>query len=457
MKIELESAAKRLVLIRGLRSLGQGAMVVDLTLYLKDLNWSGAAIGGVTSAAGLIGAALILVVGILSDRQGRKPFLLIYELLTLSAALAASLSTHALILVLAIVLAGFGRGQSGAAGPFSPAEQAWLARLINPSQRGLIFSLNNAVGFIGMAVGAVIGGIPGLFPGRDPLTAYRPVFIMVAFVSLICFFILVSMREDTNSQRISQAEARTARMGERTYQAGQAVIDQNNILTKTGGTVQTRVAEQEDLQTEEVIRKQENASMLKLALINALNGLAIGLTGPMMAYWFSIRYGVGSSAIGMTLSASYLLTGISSILNGFLAQRVGVVKSVTWMRVVGSVLMFTLPWMPNFTFASVVFIIRNAINRGTTGNRFALGASLTRDRRRGLATSINALSMRLPSSIGPGITGYLFDLGLLSLPLYLTAGLQLANAAIFQLIFGRYDKETGERSESKRAENLDGS
>ncbi|WP_240985246.1 MFS transporter [Acididesulfobacillus acetoxydans] len=476
-KIELKSAAKRLVLIRGLRSLGQGAMVVDLTLYLKALNWSGAAIGGVTSAAGLAGAALILMVGILSDRKGRKPFLLIYEFLTITAAVAASITTHALVLVLAIVVAGFGRGQSGAAGPFSPAEQAWLARLINPAQRGLIFSLNNAVGFIGMAVGAVIGGIPALFPGKDPLTAYRPVFLMVGVVSVICMLILLGMREDSGDFPVPAdravsgavpaaagpgaatiagipgtgaaagaagvaAAARVPRIreGEREFKA-EADRSNEKVLVTAGAAPPEEAEEVIGVgEREKAVRKQENASMLKLALVNALNGLAIGLTGPMMAYWFNIRYGVSPAAIGMTLSVGYLLTGISSVMNGFLAQRVGVVKSVTWMRVLGSILMLTLPWMPNFALASVIFVIRNAINRGTTGNRFALSASLTRDRRRGLATSINALSMRLPSSIGPGITGYLFDMGFLSLPLYLTATLQLVNAAIFQVVFGRYDK-----------------
>ncbi|KLU58802.1 multidrug resistance protein MdtH [Peptococcaceae bacterium CEB3] len=425
MKIELKGAAKRLVLIRGLRSLGQGAMVVDLTLYLKDLSWSGAAIGGVTSAAGLVGAVLILMVGILSDRKGRKPFLLTYEFLTITAAVAASITTHALVLVLAIVVAGFGRGQSGAAGPFSPAEQAWLARLINPAQRGLIFSLNNAVGFIGMAVGAVIGGIPALFPGQDPLTAYRPVFLMVGAVSLVCMLILLGTREDASEQEFKAQENR----------------GDGPVAVKAIGVPREDTEEVKAWAREKAVRKQENASMLKLALVNALNGLAIGLTGPMMAYWFSIRYGVSPAAIGMTLSVGYLLTGISSVMNGFLAQHVGVVKSVTWMRVLGSIFMLTLPWMPNFTLASVIFVIRNAINRGTTGNRFALSASLTRDRRRGLATSINALSMRLPSSIGPSITGYLFDMGFLSLPLYLTATLQLINAAIFQVVFGRYDNK----------------
>lgn len=428
VKDELNSTVKKLILIRALRSLGQGAMVVDLTLYLKDLHWSGTAIGGVTAAAGLFGAALILAVGILSDRMGRKPFLLIYEVMTLIAAVAASFTTYAIILVFAIVVAGFGRGQSGAAGPFSPAEQAWLARLIDKEKRGMIFSINNAVGFVGMGIGSILGGIPAYLNSAEPLTAYRPIFLMVATVSLVCIMILGSMKED---QADKQAASST-----------EIITEGNNYNEDSEKEYKNKKAlDREEMLQEAKLKRQENMAMLKLAFVNVINGLAVGLTGPMMAYWFSIRYGVNSAQIGMTISISFFLTGIFSILNGFLAQKVGMVRSVTWMRVIGSCLMLTLPWMPNFTVASILYIFRNAINRGTSGNRFALGASLTRDRRRGLATSINALSMRLPSSVGPIITGYLFDMGLLYLPLVLTATLQLINAGIYQWVFGSYDEK----------------
>lgn len=453
----MHPVVKQLIAVRALRSIGQGAMVVDLTLYLKDLHWSGAAIGGVTSAAGLVGAGLILVVGILSDRMGRKPFLLIYEGLTTVSAVVASVTTFGLVLILAIVLAGFGRGQSGAAGPFSPAEQALLARHVARADRGRVFSLNNAVGFIGMAIGSLLGGLPALLRHTPPLVAYRPVFWMVAVLSLVCVLVITRISEEKIGSS-SSAEAAvkhgldtslppdpTGTIPIVTVEQGQGQRQGAAIGALAAQPAPQAVPQpspQPSPQDEErQIRKQENRSLLTLALVNVLNGLAVGLTGPMMAYWFSLRYGASTAQIGATLSVSFLMTGIFSLVSGRMAARIGMVKSVTWMRVLGSAAMLVLPFMPNFALASVLFVVRNAVNRGTQGNRTALGASLTRDKRRGLATSINALSMRLPSSIGPTVTGYLFDADLLSLPLILTAVLQLINAGIYQRVFGAYDRK----------------
>ncbi|GMA56578.1 hypothetical protein GCM10025858_10810 [Alicyclobacillus sacchari] len=99
-----------------------------MTLYLRDLQWSAAEIGGVMSAAGVCGAALILLVGVLSDRVGRKPFLFAYECMTACAALVIGLCRNPYILAVAIVLTGFGRGQNGAAGPFTlKSKRGWRA------------------------------------------------------------------------------------------------------------------------------------------------------------------------------------------------------------------------------------------------------------------------------------------------------------------------------------------
>ncbi|MDA8443101.1 MAG: MFS transporter [Peptococcaceae bacterium] len=419
MQAKIHPQAKRLMLVRGLRSIGQGAMVVDLALYLRALNWSATAIGTILSAGGLFGAALILVVGVLSDRYGRKRFLLVYEALTVLCSVIAIWDTHTIFLALAIIIAGFGRGQSGAAGPFSPAEQAWMARLVPRSERGRVFSYNSAIGFLGMALGAVIGGSTQLWQNKFPgYLAFHPVFMLIALISLVCVLIIASI-----SEAVDEAS-------DDAYPTAPSA--QIAPLDRTGNT---------RAESESEIWRKENWAMFKLGLINALNGLAIGMTGPMMAYWFAARYHVDAAAIGSTMAVAFLLTSVSSVLNGLLAARFGMVTAVTWVRIVGAILILFLPLSPNFAIAAVIYVARNALNRGTQGARSALGASLTRDKRRGFATSINAFSMRITSSIGPTIAGYLLDMNQFALPFYITAGLQFIYAGAYQKMFRSYERD----------------
>ena len=79
---QIHPAARNLMLVNAIRSIGQGMLVVDLSLYLAALGWSTAAIGSVLAAGGLLGVGLAPVIGIYSDRWGRKPFILFSELLT---------------------------------------------------------------------------------------------------------------------------------------------------------------------------------------------------------------------------------------------------------------------------------------------------------------------------------------------------------------------------------------
>jgi MFS family permease len=108
-----------LLATRFVRSVGQGALAVDLTLYLRALGWSAVTISAVLSAALLAGVVLTLLAGPLSDRGGRRRFLFAYDAAQVVAGLAALLSAQPAILTAASVVGGFGRGGNGAAGPFA--------------------------------------------------------------------------------------------------------------------------------------------------------------------------------------------------------------------------------------------------------------------------------------------------------------------------------------------------
>ncbi|MGH7997183.1 MAG: MFS transporter [Opitutaceae bacterium] len=391
----LSSTARRLLAARFWRSIAQGALVVDLSLYLSALDWSGAAIGAVLSAAGIVGALFGLAVGFASDRVGRKPFLLAYEGLSCVCGLAAFCTSRPAPLAAAIILAGFGRGANGAAGPFAPAEQAWLAETVEPAVRGSVFSLNSALGFVGMAVGAVAAMLPALWKtSYGAAGSYRPIFLIVIAGNFVNLCILLRASARTGPP---PAEAPANPAHER--------------------------------------RRHENRFLWRLMGVNSLNGLSVGLTGPLISYWFAERFQIGFIVIAPVMAATFVAAALSSWFSAGLAQKSGSLNVVVWGRSAGLVLLLIFPVMPFYALAAALHILRSALNRGTIGARQALVLNAVPDERRGLAASLNSVSARLPQAIGPAVAGGLIGSGWFVTPFYLAAVFQAGYLFFYNRLF----------------------
>lgn len=405
---DLHPTTRRLLLTRALRSIGQGALVVDFALYLHALQWSAVAIGLVMGVSSLFGAVLSLLAGISSDLLRRKPLLLSYEILALASSIVALISAQPLLLAGTAIIGGFGRGAGGSAGPFAPVEQAWLAENVAPERRGRVYSLNTALGFLGMGLGALSAGLPVLWGAWLPgALAYRPLFALVGLAAIAGLILLSGAVE--------------------TYHR-----------PKPAANLQA----QED---EARIRQAENRILAKLFLVNGFNGLAVGLTGPLMSYWFALRFQVGPEAIGPVMAATFILTGMLSLYTGRLTERIGIVSSVVGERAIGLVLLAALPLMPSYWLAALVYLLRSMFTRGSAGAQQALTVGLVRDQRRGLATSVSAVSGQAPRSVGPAITGYLLSVGLFTLPFYAAAVLQGIYLLLYRRVFRAYEptRESG--------------
>lgn len=385
-----------------LRSIGQGALVVDFALYLHALAWSPIAIGSVFMGGLVFGSVLTLVLGPLSDQWGRRRFLLAYELSQMLVSSLAFLSAQPMLLATAAIIGGFGRGANGSPGPFAPVEQSWLAGEVPPARRGSLFSLNTSLGFFGMALGAVSAMLPALIDqGMPSPSAYRGLFLIVLAGSLACFSLLLGAQDQTEHAFV--------------------------------------LAEESSKQEKAQRRELENGLLKKLMGVNALNGLGIGLIGPLMAYWFQLRFGVGPAAIAPMMGLAFVVTGVASLLAGLLSARIGMVSAVVWPRLVGLFLLIPMAISPSFFWASVFYVLRAALNRGTVGARQALGVSLVGADRRGLAASLNAVSMMLPLAIGPVAAGACFQAGWLYFPFVLATGLQAGYLCLYQRVFSAHD------------------
>jgi MFS family permease len=411
----LKQTVFRLQTCRFIRAIGQGILLVAFSMYLIELGWSPAAVGVLFTASGLVTAAASWFVGMASDRKGRRVFVIVYESATAGVAFLLTWIAQPVLLALACLLVGFGRTQSGQPGSTSPAEQAWFAGSVAKEGRGMLFSVNAALGFFGMAAGSLLTGlVPALRTWLPGLLAYRPLFLFVG-VGAILNLILLTGTSESRPKKESETSPSKDRQPESVHP---------DDVTAKGP---------------DKIARRENIIMAKLALINGLNGIAIGLTAPLLVYWFNLRFGVGPGTLGPVFAATYLLTAVSSVVTGRLTQRIGVVKSVVTVRLVAVAMVVALPLMPTFALAAMVHILRSAIARGSQGARQALAVSLVRDKRRGVAASINTISLRLPHAVGPSIAGIFLAAGYLTLPFFMGACTQLLYAIFYGTTFRRYE------------------
>lgn len=404
---DLHPTTRRLLAARTVRSVAQGALVVDLSLYMHALHWSGLEIGLTLMAGGLIAAAFSILIGIVSDRFRRKPFLLYNEGLTVLCGLAPLMSTNAVVLAAAVIVGGFGRGRAGSAGPFAPAEQAWLAEAVPPEQRGWIYSLNSALGFFGMAVGALLAILPAFLLGRSlPHWAYSPIFVLVVLGGLVNLWLLGGASDTHVVRPAANVTASSAR-----------------------------------------VKRFENHILWRLFQLNTLNGLSIGLTGTLIAYWFALRYHIGPGEIAPLMAITFVIAGLSAIVTGRITLQHGLVSSVLWSRGIGAVLLAVLPLMPWFWLAALIYMLRLATSGASVGARQAQVMTLVRDERRGLAASVNAASFQVPQSIGPGISGPMIAAGMFLTPFYVAAALQVLYVIGYGRVFRKYSHPSASSSQ----------
>jgi predicted MFS family arabinose efflux permease len=108
------------------------------------------------------------------------------------------------------------------------------------------------------------------------------------------------------------------------------------------------------------------------------------------------------------------------------------------MRGIGLLFLIAVPLMPVFGISAASYALRSGFNRGTAGMRQALVMGLTRDRR-GLAASLQNVSIQVPRAVGPLVSGFMLHVGMLKAPFFMAAALQAAYLILYARFFRDYD------------------
>lgn len=395
---------RNLIAVRCLRSLTQGALNVAAPLYLLGHGVSPTGLGVLFTASFVVGAVLTAPIGIGADRWGRKPFLLAFTVLMLAWGLIYSVTTFVPALLVISAVAGIGRGGggmgAGQAGPFGPAEQAWLADVVPAGLRAKVFSRNGVLAALAAAVGSLLAGVPDLV-GSGWFGTDQPLFVLTGVLAVVSLVLLWSVPDP-----VAQRPAEPVRDRRR----GRAPLSAASFRL-----------------------------VLRQAAAGGANAFGVAFINSLFVVWLHLRFGATASSIGPVFTISYLLSAASIVGAGALARRAGSVRTIVAARVAAAGLMLATGLAPSFAVAIAAQVLRTAATMMIVPVRQSFTMGLFPTRERASAAGVTGVVRRLAGAASPPITGAMFDTGMLEVPFFLGAGFQLVSAVLYRVFFLRYE------------------
>jgi predicted MFS family arabinose efflux permease len=377
---------------------------IVVPIYLALIGFSAVELGELFLTAALASAVISGVSGPVSDRFGRRVFLIGVPMLTALAAVIFALTTRPALLFAGAALGAFGRGAgagAGAVGPYQPVESATVAESTAASWRNAAFGRLAAASSAGALAGGLLATLAGAahLPPGPALAAYRPVFLVAAALAAAAGLLGLAVREPV--------------------QAGRGAAP--GAGGRTAGGIR--------------FPRRSLPLLARLWVTNLVNGAAVGMFGPFVTYWFFRRFGAGPAQLGVLYAVINAVTVVSGLAAAGVARRLGLLRAIVLIRGLQAALLVPMVMAPTFWLAGAVYLVRMGVQRIALPLRqsFVLAAADP-----GELASVAALS-NVPSQLAmagaPVATGYLFDEVSLALPFLAAAGLQGLNALLYWVFF----------------------
>ena len=368
-----------------LRSFATGLIGVIFGVFLFRSGHSSAEIG-ILTAAGLAGATLATAfISWSGDRAGRRQTLRLLALLSIAGGVAlAFVSSFAGLFIL--VFAGMVNATGTDRSASYVLEQAVIPSLVADRHRTWTFSWYHLILDAGGAAGALAAGLPvALYQWRGIpiLSTYKGIFLGYSALGLICAF----------AYSLLSSRVEVAKMGE----------------SKSG------------------ISTDSKRKVFRLAQLFAIDSFGGGfLTDAVVAYWFFRRFGVSEVGLGALFFTIHILNALSHLAAAWLAQRIGLLKTMVFTHLPSSVFLIAVPLAPNLTAAAALLLARESLVEMDVPTRQSYVTAVVKPHERTFASGVTNLSRNAMWAAGSAVAGMLMQGVTFSGPLIAGGSIKIA-------------------------------
>jgi len=124
-------------------------------------------------------------------------------------------------------------------------------------------------------------------------------------------------------------------------------------------------------------------------------------------YFLDQKFHMSKSTLGDIISASYLLSSLSTIFAGPLARRLGLINTMVFTHLPSSAAVLLFPFPNNLVLTVILFFIRTGLNNMDQAPRASFIAAVVKPEERTAVMGITSMLRTLSSTAGPSVTGAL--------------------------------------------------
>jgi predicted MFS family arabinose efflux permease len=381
------SSVKWLIYLTFPSSVAIGYIIIFISAYYAEIEELKPHIGLLLMVMGVSAILFAIPFGILADRIGRKPLLIIGFAATPFITLVFGLTQDLALLTVASVATGIVESA------FLSSWNALIADQTDDKNRVAAFSLSFIVGTASFGIGMAL---PFLFPsvedltGFDSATVHESTVLLLAPVSALSPILLWFLLRDYKE-----------------------VLHERPKL----------------------LRSKNMKPLMKFSLINSIVGLGAGFIIPLIGLWLYEEFRVEDEFSGPLLALSSVTMGLAAFASPRLSGKYGFINAIVMVQGVSTMFMLSIVFMPTAILASSFYLVRAALMNMASPMMDTVMMGLVAKEERGFASAVNSIIWRLPNSASTFFGGLLIVGGNSDLAFYIATALYATGITLFYFTF----------------------
>ena len=362
-------------------------------IYFYLLGFSEIEVGLLLSVATIVSAFHHISFGVLSDRYGRKPFLMLGAVFATSRLAIFATTRNFWLLALGQGLGAMGEG----AGAGQPVVSGYISDKVELKDRVSIFSTLAITNAVAASTGSAIAGLPQFFKnalGLDLVSAHVPLFWVGVVFSLLSLILLLPIHD-----------------------------------------VPAAAEEEKDEEERKMFNVRSRDVIFKFSLVRSTSGLGWGLIESLVTLYFFIHFAIGTDVLGPVFAAARLMSILTYLFIPFVIAKLGEVGTIAWSRLLSAIVTVAFAFTNWYPLAIVLLIIFRLLLMFTMPIRQSFATGIVDSDETATAIGISNFARMGVRSAAPTIAGYMFQVASLSMPFLMGATLLAANGILYYAYF----------------------